>query len=77
MPSYTYKCDYCQTEKDVFRTMSESDNPLTDEEFGQHKLSCEPTDKKYSKVFNKAPKKAYAAGWGSDRKGRYGGGWWE
>lgn len=74
MPSYTFQCETCLEEVDIIRSMAESDNPPTTEEF-KHKSEC--TESKYRKIIRHAPKKAYAAGWGSDRKGRYNsrGGW--
>lgn len=69
MPIYSWECPECKKETETIRSMTESDLPP--EESSDDKC---PTHK-WVKIIKHAPKKAYAEGWGSDRKGRYGSGW--
>lgn len=68
-PIYQYECQNCNKDLEVVRSMSESDVPPDETSSDSCELHA------WVKVIKFAPKKAYAPGWGSDRKGRYGSDW--
>ncbi len=72
MPIYSRQCNKCEKIIEIIRSMAESDIPPTEDEIGPI-TDC--PHEKWTNIITHAPKKAYAPGWGSDRKGSYGSGW--